>query len=79
MLLNDDPRPEYPPPPPTWMGVVSGLALLGAMVAVMFHDYQIAGVGIILCNVVFLLLWVHRHRERQRNAAAETESHPETR
>jgi hypothetical protein len=60
------PRPESPPAPPMWMGVVSGLSLLGALVALAFHDYQIAGVGIILCNGVFLLLAVHRRRERRR-------------
>lgn len=56
MLLRDDPRPEAPPTPPMWMGVVSGLCLLGAMVALMFHDYRMADVGVILCNGVFLLL-----------------------
>jgi hypothetical protein len=71
MLLRDDPRPESPPPPPTWMGVVSGLSLLGVMVALMFHRYRDADIGIIVCNVVFLLLAFHRHRERQRKAAAE--------
>ena len=68
MLLRDDQRPESPPPPPMWMGVVSGLALLGAMVGFMFHDYRIADVGIIVGNVVFLLPFVRRYRERRRKA-----------
>ena len=65
MLLRNDPRPESPTPPPTWMGVVTGLALLGAMVALMFHDYRMADVGIILCNVLFLLLAFRRMSPRE--------------
>jgi hypothetical protein len=61
-------RPESPPPPPTWMGVVSGLSLLGALWALMLGDHRIADVGIILCNVVLLLLFVRRYRERRRQA-----------
>jgi hypothetical protein len=59
------PRPESPPPPPMWMGVLTGLALLGAMVALMFHDYRMADVGIISCNVLFLLLAFRRMSPRE--------------
>jgi hypothetical protein len=62
------PRPESPPPPPTWMGVVSGLALVGVLVAFVFRDYRIADVGIIVGNLVLLLLFIRRHRERRRQA-----------
>ena len=55
-MLTDYPRLESPPPPPMWMGVMSGLALFGAMVALMLHNYRMADVGIILCNVMFLFL-----------------------
>jgi hypothetical protein len=50
------------------MGVVSGLSLLGALVALVSNRYRIADVGIILCNVVFIFLAVRRHRERRRQA-----------
>jgi hypothetical protein len=67
-MLTEYPRPESVPPPPLWMGVVSGLSLLGALVALVSNHYRIADVGIILCNVVFILLAVRRHRERRRQA-----------
>ena len=66
MLLKDDPRPESPPPPPLWMGIVTGLSLVGAFWALMLGDYRIADVGIILSGVVSLLLTLRRYRERRR-------------
>ena len=60
------PRAEAPPPPPLWMGVVTGLACLGAVVALVSNHYRIAGVAIILGNLVFLLLFIRRHRERRQ-------------
>jgi hypothetical protein len=62
------PRLESPPPPPLWMGVVTGLACLGALVALMSNHYRIADVAIIAGNLVFLLLFIRRHRERRRQA-----------
>jgi hypothetical protein len=50
------------------MGVVSGLSLLGAFVALILHDYRAAEIGIIVCSLVFLLLFIRRHRERRRRA-----------
>jgi hypothetical protein len=64
MLLKDDPRPESPPPPPIWTGVVSGLGLLAAMVGLIFHNYRMAGVGIGICNIGFLFLAVGRMSPR---------------
>ena len=63
------PRPESPPSPPMWMGVVGGLAVLGAMVGLTFHDYRMADVGIVVCSVFNLLPFVWRYRERRQKAA----------
>jgi len=45
----------------------------------MLGDYRIADGGIILGNVVFLLLFIRRYRERRRQAAAGIETRRETR
>ena len=44
---------------------MTGLALLGAMVALTFHNFRMADVGVILCNVLFLLLAFRRMSPRE--------------
>jgi Flp pilus assembly protein TadB len=59
-------RPESVPPAHLWMALATSVAVLGAMVALMCHDYWMADAGIILGNVLFLFLTVRRYRERRR-------------
>jgi hypothetical protein len=65
-MLTDRPRLESVPPAHLWAALASGLAVLGAMVALMFHDYRKADAGIILADAIFLLFAVLRYRERRQ-------------